>query len=185
MAFAMTDNLTTSKRDVLAGHAAWRDELVFRLRIEGASPEAIGDILLEVDTHVRDTGESPEEAFGSAETYAPVRAVGARRVRMTDGAEVLEIVGTVAGVALTVWSMWLLVNGGHLPFMLRPWVGLALGMAILWIVLRPKLDDLVRHPSSGQPIGDGQMTRELRMQLGMITYVVLLYMLTVIIAAFF
>jgi hypothetical protein len=180
----MTSDPSTTPPELLPGHTAWLNELVYRLRLQGASPEAIGDILLEADAHVRDTGETPEDAFGPAKSYATSRAVGTRPVRLTDRPQLLEIIGALAGVALTVWSMWLLVNDGHLPFMLRPWVGLALGLAILWLVLRPARRDLVRNPVSGHVIGDSQLTRDLRMHFGMVAFVVILYMVTVVVAAF-
>jgi hypothetical protein len=180
----MTSDQPTTSLEILPGHATWRDELIYRLRLQGASPEGIGDILLETDAHVRDTGESPEDAFGLAKTYAASRAVGTRSVRLTDRPQIVEVIGTIAGVTLTVWSMWLLVNDGHLPFMLRPWVGLAIGLVVLWLVLRPARRDLMRNPVSGQVIGDRQLIRDLRMHFGMVAYVVILYVLTIIVAAF-
>lgn len=49
---------------------AWRDELITELRLLDVPGERIGDALMTVETHVRESGESAEEAFGEARAYA-------------------------------------------------------------------------------------------------------------------
>lgn len=49
---------------------AWRDTVALELRMRGASGAATGDVLAVAEAHCADSGESPEEAFGTAREYA-------------------------------------------------------------------------------------------------------------------
>ncbi|RKT85324.1 hypothetical protein SAMN05421805_11599 [Saccharopolyspora antimicrobica] len=48
----------------------YRDELLLALRLHEISGERVGEVLAEVEAHVRETGEDPEEAFGKPREYA-------------------------------------------------------------------------------------------------------------------
>ncbi|KAA5833635.1 hypothetical protein F1721_15315 [Saccharopolyspora hirsuta] len=50
--------------------AKYRDELLLALRLHEISGERVGEVLAEVEAHVRETGEDPVEAFGSPREYA-------------------------------------------------------------------------------------------------------------------
>lgn len=52
----------------------WRNRLIQELRRWEVPGGKIGDILLETDYHLKDTGESPEAAFGDPREYARRRA---------------------------------------------------------------------------------------------------------------
>ncbi|MER7076974.1 hypothetical protein SAMN02982929_05988 [Saccharopolyspora kobensis] len=48
----------------------YRDELLVALRMHEISGERVGEVLAEVEAHVRETGEDPVEAFGKPRQYA-------------------------------------------------------------------------------------------------------------------
>ncbi|MDA3647748.1 hypothetical protein LZ318_36955 [Saccharopolyspora indica] len=50
--------------------AKYRDELLLALRMHEISGERVGEVLAEVEAHVRETGEDPVEAFGKPREYA-------------------------------------------------------------------------------------------------------------------
>ncbi|WP_449374560.1 hypothetical protein [Arthrobacter psychrolactophilus] len=53
-----------------ASHKKWLDELTLELRLNDASGKSIGDALATVEEFLADSGQSPEEAFGTAREYA-------------------------------------------------------------------------------------------------------------------
>lgn len=82
----------------------WLDRLALELRLLDVDGETIGDVLAEAETHLLESGESPEEAFGDPAVYAAemrreeapdkVASPGARR------AGVIGLLGVAfAGVA--------------------------------------------------------------------------------------
>jgi hypothetical protein len=48
----------------------WRDTFLTEARLRGMPGAQIGDVLAEIDTHCRDSGQSPEVAFGDPVRYA-------------------------------------------------------------------------------------------------------------------
>lgn len=50
-------------------------ELATQLQCRGVDEQRIGEIIAEVESHLNDSGESPEDAFGPAEKYAEKMAV--------------------------------------------------------------------------------------------------------------
>ncbi|PJJ55427.1 hypothetical protein [Compostimonas suwonensis] len=48
----------------------YTNRLVFELRLRDVPGEVIGDAVAQVESHVADTGESPESAFGRPRDYA-------------------------------------------------------------------------------------------------------------------
>lgn len=51
-------------------HKKWLDELALELRLQDASGRQIGDALATVQEYVADSGQSPDEAFGTPRSYA-------------------------------------------------------------------------------------------------------------------
>lgn len=51
-------------------HRKWLDELTMELRLQDASGKQIGDALATVEEFVADSGQSPDEAFGTPRSYA-------------------------------------------------------------------------------------------------------------------
>lgn len=56
--------------DTRNGHEKWLDNFTFELAHRGVSGRDIGDAKASVESHLADSGESPEEAFGDPEAYA-------------------------------------------------------------------------------------------------------------------
>lgn len=48
----------------------WFNELVSELRIHSVTGPAIGDVIAEAEAHLAETGEKPQEAFGTPRDYA-------------------------------------------------------------------------------------------------------------------
>lgn len=48
----------------------YRDDLTLALRLHDLSSKQLDEVLAEVEAHVTETGENPEDAFGSARDYA-------------------------------------------------------------------------------------------------------------------
>lgn len=90
---------------------AWRDDFIIELRFLGVPGERIGDALVTADSHVRESGESAEQAFGDAVDYA--RETAAAIGTADDGWRITPglVVGNVAGLvgmlgvvaAFTAW----------------------------------------------------------------------------------
>lgn len=80
--------------------AAWIGDFVLEQRLLGVPGERIGDALVTVETHVQDSGESAEAAFGDATTYARALAGTSRRVPALPGRFVLAMVLGVVGMLL-------------------------------------------------------------------------------------
>ncbi|MGY1595023.1 hypothetical protein ACI79D_23865 [Geodermatophilus sp. SYSU D00708] len=49
---------------------AWCDDLLLRLRMLDVPGSRIGEVLAEVQSHVAETGENPQQAFGTPKEYA-------------------------------------------------------------------------------------------------------------------
>lgn len=82
----------------------WLDGLVSELRIHSATGPAIGDAVAEVEAHLAETGEHPQEAFGTPRQYAATLTLP------TDAAQQLSprlltklILGAAAGFTGALW----------------------------------------------------------------------------------
>ena len=90
---------------------SWRDAFIIELRLIGVPGERIGDALVTAESHVLESGESAEEAFGDPTDYAREMATsGGKDVsdqRIGSGtviSVVLGLVGMLASArALTAW----------------------------------------------------------------------------------
>lgn len=132
----------------------WRNDLIFQLRLKDVPGDKIGDILLEIEEHVRESGETPEQAFGPATAYADNRA-NADLASGNDG----EDVNLISQMLLPGLGGFLLASGA---FQLgggeeawgstRSWLMLIAGIAMLsWVFIRLPVD-LIRDPRSGTPL---------------------------------
>lgn len=111
---------TTSKKGLLSDPGAiapsvdkaWRDDFIVELRLRSVPGAAIGDALMTVETHVAESGESAEDAFGDARGYAReiATATGSTGGGWSVGAStvVSSLLGLV-GMLLTVraFTSWL------------------------------------------------------------------------------
>lgn len=90
---------------------AWRDDFIVELRLLSVPGDRIGDALMTVETHVAESGESAQEAFGDAKAYAREVAEGSGDVgrgwtvnALTVAGSLLGLVGMLATVrAFTGW----------------------------------------------------------------------------------
>lgn len=90
----------------------WRDGFILELRLRSVSGRAIGDALMTVETHLAESGESAQEAFGDPEAYA-------REISTAAGAEgrgwavsTRTVVGSLLGLigmllSLSAFTGWL------------------------------------------------------------------------------
>lgn len=140
---------------LLDQHRKWRDDLIVQLRLKDVPGDRIGDILLEVESHIRETGETPEEAFGSAKAYAEtyVRANPPRRTHASSIPQLILIgASSFAGMFLLSDGALSLGRGVDTILGLSAWVALLIGLALLVITLARLPVDLIRHPVTGAPL---------------------------------
>lgn len=142
----------TMPAQLLDQHRKWRDDLIVQLRLKDVPGDRIGDILLEVESHIRETGETPEEAFGPAKAYAEtyVRANPPRREQASSIPQLILIgASSFAGTYLLSDGALSLGRGVDAILGLSAWVTLLIGLALLVITLARLPVDLIRHPVTG------------------------------------
>lgn len=133
----------------------WRDELIYHLRMKDVSGDRIGDILLEVEEHVRESGETPNDAFGDAKTYAVTRTdvmpASAEEGEARDKHNLLLIMlFAFAGSALYATGSQSIGAGTDALFGLKGWIAFVLGAIILLVGLWRLPFDFVRHPTTDE-----------------------------------
>ncbi|WP_151524779.1 hypothetical protein [Serinicoccus kebangsaanensis] len=86
---------------------AWVRDFVVEQRLRGVGARQIGDALVTVESHVRESGESATEAFGDPAEYA--RALPAGTEWTLNGRTVLELLLGLVGMLLVTraFSEWL------------------------------------------------------------------------------
>lgn len=144
----------TTTDSILAQHTKWRDALVFHLRMDDVPGDRIGDILLEVESHLAESGETPEDAFGDPKAYA--------QSRVTDADKEPDGLGIFIIIALSFFGSMSYVSGAMgagrestSVYGINPWMLLVIGAALLLITALRLPDDLMRHPRTGKPmLGD-------------------------------
>ena len=90
----------------------YRNALLLALRERDVPGRRIAEALAEVDSHLAETGEAPEEAFGPAQEYARelVAALGGDGPAPTSLRDVLRGTGLAYGLAGAAGA-WLLLDG--------------------------------------------------------------------------
>lgn len=137
---------------MLPGWPTWRDKVIIELRRHDVPGDAIGDILVEAENHLIDSGESPDVAFGEPRAYARERA--ATMAAMPDGTSdtlINVIVGAIGGFALGLGA-WGLGAGESVLGGIPAWIALLVGVAILWFVFLRITPDLITDPRTGKPV---------------------------------
>lgn len=99
-----------------ADHKKWLDGLVLELRLNDVSGKSIGDTLASVEEFLADSGQSPQEAFGTPRHYASQLAAA----RATSEGEKTGADKSRAGVAVSTTS---LVAFLILSAAITPWLG--------------------------------------------------------------
>lgn len=90
----------------------WRDEFIVELRLASVSGPAIGDALMTVETHVAESGETAESAFGDAKGYAQEIAESTGAADKGNVITAWTAAGTVLGLlgmlgAVRAFTSWL------------------------------------------------------------------------------
>lgn len=138
----------------------WRDSLVYHLRMKDVPGDKIGDILLEADAHLRESGETPEDAFGDARRYADTRTDVLPDRTKAEKAErdqrlLVIALAAFAGTALYATGAQAIGASTDALFGLNGWIAFTIGAAILFIGLWRLPADFVRHPVTNEPmLGD-------------------------------
>jgi hypothetical protein len=137
---------------MLARWPSWRDKLIVELRNRDVPGDAIGDILGEAESHLVDSGESPDVAFGEPKTYARERAASIAATP-DDASDTLvsAIGGAIGGVVLGLGA-WGLGAGEPAPGGIPAWVALFVGVAILSFVFLWITPDFITDPRTGRPL---------------------------------
>ena len=112
----------------------WRDDFIVELRLRDVPGDQIGDALMTVETHVVDSEESAQEAFGDAKGYAARIAEVAGRVRSSGVVTPAMVVGMVLGLAgmllaARTFTSWL--EGVPVAFTVGDVIGGVLLLALL------------------------------------------------------
>ncbi|HHU10606.1 MAG TPA: hypothetical protein GXZ60_11415 [Intrasporangiaceae bacterium] len=144
----MTDNTqdTTGRRGLfddpgrIAPHLDkdWRDRFIIEARLQGVDGSAIGDALVTADTHVQESGESAQEAFGDPKQYARDTAAASTGSPGT-GMPWSAILGALIGLigmfgAVSAAGAW--QEGQRLSVTTGTTVALVLLMALATVVIR-------------------------------------------------
>jgi hypothetical protein len=143
---------------------SYRQELLVALRLRDVPGRRIAEALAEVDSHVAESGESPEEAFGPASAYAAELAGALDPARPTGWRAVVR--------ASLTWTVPLAMAGGYLAadgafslgvgedavFGLPAGWCIAVGVLLLAVVgygSRPRERDRVVDPRTGREVSLG------------------------------
>ncbi len=142
---------------------AWRNALVAQLRSRDLPDEQIDDILLEVEEHLRDTGETPQEAFGEPPAY--VDALVGKAPGMTSRIDpdflqpVVITLVTVFGIVLLASGAQGLGQGTDAVGTLDSWFALPAGALVLLAAVWWLPPGELRNPRSGRPLLGHSVTR--------------------------
>lgn len=137
----------------------WRNRLILELRRQDVSGATIGDIVLEAESHVSESGESPHSAFGDPSEYARLRAsmLPARQGEVGGSGMswwliCLSVVGGLGGIldASGAWNIGAgeATAGGIFP----AWSLLLAGGFLMMVPLYLIGTDLVTDPRTGRPL---------------------------------
>lgn len=140
----MTDRL-------LSQWPAWRDKAILELRMKNVPGAEIGEILTEVETHVRESGESPDDAFGDPVTYARERLASVKVGPENKSTMMTSVIGGAVGGYILAHSAWRFGAGEPVLGGIPAWIGLLLGVAVLVLVFRRFEPDLITDPRTGHP----------------------------------
>lgn len=137
----------------LAAWPKWRDDLILHLRLKNVPGDRIGDILFEIDSHLAESGETPEDAFGEPKRYAASRApTRSDKDRNETKNLIIVALGSGIGGFLAAFGAWGLGSGDDLFLSIPAWPGLIAGIAILAVGFSKLDSDLVREPRTGNPV---------------------------------
>jgi hypothetical protein len=123
-------------------------QLGFWLRFQGVEGPRIVTILLEVRTHVAESGEDPYETFGDPRTYAKAFAEGSRRRWLWGAALLVAVAASVASMYLMACEVASSRESRPLPLGGHAWIVITLAIIAALIAWRAYLIVAVRPLSS-------------------------------------
>lgn len=131
-----------------AADPAWVDAFVVELRLLGVPGDEIGEHLVVLDTHLRESGEAVDEAFGDPREYARSLAPGGGPAAAVDRSTVAMAVLALVGVVLVPAALGAVLDGTRVTVTLGGVLAaVLLGGAVAGLVLpgAPLLALLVRR----------------------------------------
>lgn len=137
---------------LLSKWPSWRDKATLELRTKNVPGDQIGDILTEVETHLDETGESPEDAFGEPGAYVSERLDGVGMAPASGSGWIANAIGGAISGLLLGYGAWQFGAGDPVLGNIPAWIGLLLGVAGLAFVFGRIEPDLVTDPRSGRPL---------------------------------
>jgi len=137
---------------VLGRWSSWRDKAILELRMKNVPGHEIGEILSEVETHVEETGETPDDAFGDPVIYARERAASIEVAPNDASSLITSAIGGGIGGLILAHSAWQLGAGQPVLGGIPAWIGLLLGVAVLAFVFHRIEPDLITDPRSGRAL---------------------------------
>ena len=152
----MNDRITTPRPSDPAELApsagrAWADEFILEQRMLDVPGDRIGDALVTIEDHLRESGESAAQAFGDPKAYARELAEASGTARRAPGVGALTALSVLLGlggllIAVRGFSGWL--DGGPLPVTVGDLIAtsgvMALGIVIV-VAVEASLRLVVDH----------------------------------------
>lgn len=117
----------------------WRDDFLVELRLLGVPGTEIGDALVTVDSHVAESGESAQEAFGDPVPYARELARSRGDAAPSWSITRWTVLGNVAGLLgllATTRALGAWLDGARIEVTVGETLGLALLLVLVAVVLR-------------------------------------------------
>lgn len=131
--------------------------LTLALRLRDVPGPRIGDIIAEVQTHVAESGESAQQAFGEPESYAASCAPGTRGGwgSMFTRKTLLIAVTAGAGGWLAATGLIEGIRGVEDTYGTGPWWVMGIGLALLVGVLFVQRADVIVDPRTDRALLPG------------------------------
>ncbi len=114
MTMRITDNATDPRHLAPTVDRGWLEAFLVERALLGVRPARMGDDLVTIESHVRESGEGAAEAFGDPVTYARELPAGADRQDGLRRVDLLHICLGVAGMLLTTRALTDLLDEGVL-----------------------------------------------------------------------
>lgn len=135
----------------------YQRSLLVELHRRDVPGQRIGDVLAEVDSHVAETGETPDDAFGPPKQYADTIA----GQRLQRGNRTLRIILLAVSGAATGFLLATAIAGlvaGESRYGVPSWLPLVIGVLLagLTIALARRSQGPVTDPRTGETIGPSQ-----------------------------
>lgn len=115
----------------------WLEDFVVELRLLGVPGDAIGDALVTAQTHVQESGETAQEAFGDARSYAReiAESSGTASEWTPSAADVVGNIAGLVGMLVTVAAFTAWLDGAAVTVTVGTVVGLGVLLALMAVLL--------------------------------------------------